>query len=81
MKAEKKEPIIDIRLTRVDANEDWSEDQRGDAILTKFIAAKEKDKRPYRNEISSEGLTKAYMGKMGQLKPDKQVLIPSLGKR
>ena len=47
VKAEKKESIIDIRLTQIDADED--------TILTKIIAAKKEDKGPTRNEISAKG--------------------------
>ena len=61
MKAEKKESIVDVRLKQIEVNEDWTEAQRSDPILTKIIGAKEKDKRPTRNEISAEGpLIKAY---------------------
>ena len=54
MKAEKREAIVDIRLTRIEANADWCEAQRSNPILAKIIAAKEEDKRPTRNEISAE---------------------------
>ena len=45
MEAEGKESIVDIRLTQIEANEDWTEAQRSDPILAKIIAAKEEDKR------------------------------------
>ena len=61
MKAEKKESIFDIRLTRIEANADCCETQKSDPILAQIMAAKEEDKRPTRNVISAESsLTKAY---------------------
>ena len=69
MKAEKKESIVDIRLTQIEANEDWTEEQRSDPILAKIIAAKEKDKLSTTNEIFAEGpLTKAYRALCDSLK-------------
>ena len=69
MKAEEKESIIDIRLTRIEANAEWCEAQRCDPILAKIIAAKEENKRPTRNKISVKGpLTKAYWALWDSLK-------------
>ena len=80
MKADKKESIIDIQLTQIDANQDWYEAQRTDPIVEKIVAAKEEDKRPKLN-ITRTTSYKSILGITGQLEIDKQVLIPSLGKR
>ena len=43
VKAEK-ESVVDVRLTQIEDNEDWTEAQRSDPILAKTIAAKEEKK-------------------------------------
>ena len=69
VKAQEKETIIDIRLTQIEANEDWTESQRSGPILAKTTAAKEEDKRSITNEISLEGpLTKAYSAQWDSLR-------------
>ena len=61
MKEEKKEFIVDIRLTRIEVNADWCDAQRSDSIMAKIITTKQEDKRRTRNEIFAETpLTKAY---------------------
>ena len=37
MKIEKKESIVDSRLTQIEANEDWTEAHTSDPILRKII--------------------------------------------
>ena len=69
MNAEKKESIIDIRLTQIDANEYWPEAQRSAPILAKIIAAKEEDKQPTRNGITGESpLIETYWAQWDSLK-------------
>ena len=55
MKTENKDSIVDVRLTHIEANADWTKAQRNDPILANIVTAKEEDKRPTRNEISAEG--------------------------
>ena len=42
MKAEKRESIFDIRLTRIESKVDWCEAQRSDPILANIIAVRKR---------------------------------------
>ena len=69
MNAEGQETTIDIRLTQIDANENWTAAQRSDSILAKIMAAKVEDKRPTRIEISAESsLKKAFWTQFDSLR-------------
>ena len=81
MKVERIESIVDIRLTRIEANADCCEAQRSDPILTKIIAAKEGDKRHTKNEkVRRRSFYKSTLVTMGQSEAVKRVLISTLGK-
>ena len=57
MKTEEKEAIIDIRLTQIDANEDFTEAQISDPILTKIRAANCLPEMRYQQKVFLQNYT------------------------
>ena len=62
MKVKKKESIVDIRLTRIEAQ---YEAQRSDPILAKIIAAKEEEKDLPEMRYPQKVLLQNHIGRYG----------------